>query len=203
VGNKPSRSPVRRIAAPPYLVSKPMGFSCWFCPWEIGDRALPHRFVSRKRLRLRPQCRLVPIRFIFFQYRLGDLLSQAGLARRRPQNQRGIQGHGPARARGYVSRRTGETGSTPPPPAHGSAPSAGISLPSGAACPAAQCAENSRLPPLLCFLPQRRQGQHRYREVWCHPMKRAEVTGQPIGKSACRESGKDVCQYRRVRTRLP
>jgi hypothetical protein len=34
-------------------------------------------------------------------------------------------------------------------------------------------------------------------------MKRAELTGQPIAKGACRPPGKDACQYRRVGTRLP
>src|SRR5215472_2432371 len=55
---------------------------------------------------------------------------------------------------------------------------------------------------LLRLSPQRRQGQHPRREVWRHLMKLAELPGQPIRESACRASGKDVCQYRRVRTRL-
>jgi hypothetical protein len=34
-------------------------------------------------------------------------------------------------------------------------------------------------------------------------MKWAELAGQPVRKGACGPSGKDVGQYRRVRTRLP
>src|SRR6516162_8495334 len=89
----------------------------------------------------------------------------------------------------------------PPRPARASAPRPAFLYPAVPLAPPVRREFTAAL--LLRLSPQRSQGQHRRREVWRHPVKRAELAGQPIREGACRASSKDVCQYRRVRTRLP